>query len=210
MSKYGHRTHDWFEAIVNKLGGEAGAEMFLRNELVVSTSVPGWREENGIIYLSVTLDKSTTGAKWIPRTETKGNRVEVDTKNVLCSTNFKSSAIGKHEIVVLKGSLFKYNNDPFITKNIRAKAKKMNLRTPNADISCLIREQFTDKEIKAMGLLCIVIMHEPIEDSVYDPYLLTASRDGDGRLLAARNDYPDDGEWNREYDGFAFLAPQVP
>ncbi len=35
MSKYGHRPHNWFEAIVNKLGGEADAERFLRDELVV-------------------------------------------------------------------------------------------------------------------------------------------------------------------------------
>lgn len=32
MSKYGHRTHNWFEAIVNKIGGEEKAEAFLRNE----------------------------------------------------------------------------------------------------------------------------------------------------------------------------------
>jgi len=35
-SKYGHRPINWFEAIVNKLGGEEGAEKFLRDELVVS------------------------------------------------------------------------------------------------------------------------------------------------------------------------------
>ncbi|MBI3631819.1 MAG: hypothetical protein HY225_00005, partial [Candidatus Vogelbacteria bacterium] len=35
MSKYGHKTHDWFEAVINKLGGEAGADAFLRNELGV-------------------------------------------------------------------------------------------------------------------------------------------------------------------------------
>lgn len=36
MSKYGHRPHNWFEAIVNMLGGEEAAEKFLRGELVVS------------------------------------------------------------------------------------------------------------------------------------------------------------------------------
>ena len=35
MSKYGHRHQNWFEAIVNKLGGEDGAEAFLRGELEV-------------------------------------------------------------------------------------------------------------------------------------------------------------------------------
>ena len=35
MSKYGHRPHNWFEGIVNKLGGEEGAERFLRGELII-------------------------------------------------------------------------------------------------------------------------------------------------------------------------------
>ena len=30
MSKYGHKKADWFEAIVDKLGGEEGAEALLR------------------------------------------------------------------------------------------------------------------------------------------------------------------------------------
>lgn len=37
-NKYGHRTLNWFEAIVNKLDGEEGAERFLRGELVLKAS----------------------------------------------------------------------------------------------------------------------------------------------------------------------------
>lgn len=49
MSKYGHRPHDWFEAIVNKLGGEEGAEAFLRDELTIKptehilATIPGFK-----------------------------------------------------------------------------------------------------------------------------------------------------------------------
>ena len=35
MSKYGHRPHNWFEAIVNKLGGEERAEAFLRGDILI-------------------------------------------------------------------------------------------------------------------------------------------------------------------------------
>lgn len=35
MSKYGHKTGNWFEGIVNKLDGEEGAERFLRGETAV-------------------------------------------------------------------------------------------------------------------------------------------------------------------------------
>ena len=40
MSKYGHRPINWFEAIVNKLGGEEAADRFLRGELVVVEARP--------------------------------------------------------------------------------------------------------------------------------------------------------------------------
>lgn len=36
MSKYGHRPHNWFEGIVNKMGGEEQAKRFLRGDLVLA------------------------------------------------------------------------------------------------------------------------------------------------------------------------------
>jgi hypothetical protein len=206
MSKYGHRPHNWFESIVNKLGGEEAADRFLRDELSVSETTRCWREVDGVIYLTVTLDKPTAGDKWISRTETKGNRVGDYAKSVLRSKKFKPSVAGTYEIVILKGSLFEDNDR--ITQNIRAKADEMKLVKPNADIACLIREQFTDKEIESMGLWWIVAMHEPIEDSDGYPSLLAAVRNGGGRWLGACSGYPGD-RWRRE-SGFAFLAQQVP
>ncbi len=50
MSKYGHRNHDWSEAIVNKLGGEERAEAFLRSELVVKMA-----ERSFAVWDTVTL-----------------------------------------------------------------------------------------------------------------------------------------------------------
>ncbi len=35
MSKYGHRTDNWKEAIIDKIGGEEAADAFLRDEFVV-------------------------------------------------------------------------------------------------------------------------------------------------------------------------------
>ena len=166
---------------------------------------PGWREENGVIYLTVTLDKPTFGDEWILRTEEKGNRVGYYAKSVLRSESFNPSVAGTYEIVILKGSTF--IDRCRVTKNIRDRAKKMNLQTPMAYIACLIRETFSDKEIEAMGLWWIVTMHEPIV-SGGDPRLLTADRGDGGRWLRACLGYPG-SRWNREF-GFAFLAPQVP
>ena len=52
---------------------------------------------------------------------------------------------------LFKGILFEDSNR--ISKNIRAEAEHRNLEKPNAEVACLIREKFTDEELKNMGLL---------------------------------------------------------
>ncbi|MBU4315099.1 hypothetical protein KJ673_01710, partial [Patescibacteria group bacterium] len=89
-----------------------------------------------------------------------------------------------------------------ITANICAKATELGLKKPNAEVACLIREKFSDDDIKAMGLWWIVAMHDPIEDSDGNPDLLGANRDDDDYSLYAWDDRPDD-RWRSEY-GFAF------
>ncbi len=204
MAKYGHRPLNWFEAIVNKLGGEEAAERFLRGELAVSESQRKWREEDGVIYLSVTSD-GTTGPQWIERLEAAGNRVSDYAKRLLRSKDFAPTSGVKYEIAVLKGLLF--DEDVRITANIRAEAEKRGLAKPNAEVACLIRANFTDKEIEAMGLWWIVVMHEPIKDSDGDPGLLSVGRGVGGRWLGAYWVEPG-GRWSRER-GFAFVGPQV-
>jgi hypothetical protein len=204
MSKYGHRTHNWFEAIVNKLGGEECAEKFLRNELVVSEVIRAWREQDGVIYFSVTSD-GTTGPEWIKRLEKKGFRVGDYAKSILNSSDFKSTDGITTEIAVLKGELFSDENR--ITKNIRTEADKRKFVKPNPEAACLIREKFTDKEIEAMGFWCIAVMHEPIKDFGGAPHLLDVYRHVGGGWLGASYAYPG-LRWDREF-GFVFAVPQV-
>lgn len=191
-------------AIVKKLGGHDMALRFLRDELSVSEPTRSWREEDGVIYFSVTSD-GTTGKDWIKRLEGNGFRVGDYAKQVLRSPDFKPTKGVTTEVAVLKGMLFEDNDR--ITKKIRAEADKRKLSKPNAELACLIREKFTDKEIEAMGLWYIVAMHESINDSDGDPSLLDASRSDVGRWLSAYDDRPDDG-WSRD-DGFAFAVSQV-
>ncbi len=197
-------TAGQLNAIVKKLGGHDMALRFLRDELSVSEPTRLWREEDGAIYFSVTSD-GTTGEDWIKRLESNGFRVGDYAKQVLRSSDFKPTNGVTTEVVVLKGMLFEDNDR--ITKNIRAEADKRKLSKPNAELACLIREKFTDKEIEAMGLIWIVAMHEPINDFGGDPSLLDASRSGGGRWLSAYRDGPDYG-WLRDR-GFAFAVSQV-
>lgn len=204
MSKYGHKPHNWFEAIVNKLGGEEAAEKFLRGELAVSEPARRWREQNGVIYFSVTSN-GMTGPQWIEHFEKKGIQLPKLAKDVLLSSKFKPTNGVTTEIAVLKGMLFEDNDR--ITSNIRAKADKRKFAKPNAELGCLIRDMFTDKEIEAMGLVWIVAMHEPIEDSDGDLSLLGMCRAVDGHWLDAYFGKPSHG-WNR-VSGFAFALSQV-
>ncbi len=200
--KYGELNLGQVEAIVNKLGGMEGALKFLRGELTISTPTREWREEDGVVYFSVTSD-GTTGPQWVERLEGKGFRVSDYAKQLLNSPDFKTTSGMKSEIAVLKGKLF--SNSDRITRKIRAAADKRKLVKPNAEVACLIREKFSDAEIEAMGLWWVVVMHEPIKDSDGGPGLLFAGRDRGGRWLGADCDGPDT-RWRGD-GGFAFLVP---
>ncbi len=191
-------TAGQLNAIVKKLGGHDMALRFLRDELSVSEPTRSWREENGVIYFSVTSD-GTTGEDWIKRLEGNDLRIGDYAKQVLRSPDFKPTNGVVIEVAVLKGKLFEDNDR--ITKKIRAEADKRKLSEPNAELACLIREKFTDKEIEAMGLWWIVAMHEPINDSGGGPSLLSADRFDGGRWLRAYDGGPD--------SGFAFAVSQV-
>ena len=176
----------------------------LKDVLCPHEPICSWREEDGVIYSSVE-SVGTTGEDWIKRLEGNGFRVGDYAKQVLRSPDFKPTNGVTTEVAVLKGMLFEDNDR--ITKKIRAEADKRKLSKPNAELACLIREKFTDKEIEQMGLWYIVAMHEPINDSDGSPLLLSAGRSVYGRWLNSYHGYPD-RRWGREV-GFAFLAPQV-
>ena len=197
-------TAGQLNAIVKKIGGHDAALKFLRGELTVSEPTRSWREQDGVIYLSVTSD-GTTGPEWIARLEKKGFRVGDYAKSVLCSKDFKPTSGITTEIAILKGMLFEDSNR--VTKKIRVEAESRKLTKPNAEVACLIRENFSDEEIEAMGLYWIVAMHEPINDSDGDPRLLVVNRNDAGSWLNADYGKPDD-EWDRD-NGFAFVVSQV-
>ena len=108
-------------------------------------------------------------------------------------------------MAVLPGKL--YSDDERITRNIRADAKKRKMTDLPAEVACLIRDMFSDEEIKEMGLDWIITMHEPIPDSDGDPGVLGTNR-FDGYRLVAYGGHPGHG-WDREY-GFAFSVAQCP
>lgn len=165
---------------------------------------PKWREQDGIVYLSVTSN-GLIGEQWIECLEGKGLRIKDHTKRKLRSCpSFKPTNGVTTQIAVLKGLLFEDGDR--VTKKIRLFAVERKLAVPNTEVVCLIRDRFSDEEIEAMGLIGIVTMHESIIEGWGDyPYLLGADRSGGGQKLDSYWDGTD-GRWPRGY-GFAFVAP---
>lgn len=163
-----------------------------------------WREQDGIIYFSV-KSNGMTGEQWIVHLEAKGYSVADYAKSVLCSPDFKPTKGVTTEIAVLKSELF--NNYDRTTTKIRVFAADHKLEAPNAEVACLIREMFTNKEIKAMDLCSIVAMHKPIKDSSGISCFLGANTGNDRRWLTTFHCGPG-GEWGH-YCGFAFAVSQA-
>lgn len=161
-----------------------------------------WREEDGVIYFTLTSD-GTTGPEWIKRTKMSDNRLTDRAEQVLNSSEFVPTNGVMYRVAVLKGVLF--SGSERTTRNIRTEAIRRGLETPNPELACLIRDALTDKELDAMGLWGVLCMHEPIKDADGDPSLLGAIRSGAGRVLRAAHDDPS-CEWGHD-DGFAFVIP---
>lgn len=165
-----------------------------------------WKSEDGLIHFSVTSD-GTTGAEWVKRLEKKGYRLSSYAKSVLLSADFQPTKPDTFRIAVVPGSLF--TSDP-TTMEVCQELDRRGLshgKAINAELACLIREKFSDKELAETGLWWIVVMHEPIKDSGGRPGLLRADRLDDGSWLYAYYDDPG-SRWYRR-GGFAGVVSQV-
>ena len=166
-------------------------------------AVAKWTEKDGVIYFTV-VSNAITGKEWIKHFETKEVTIGDYAKELLLSNHFKSAKKGTiHNIAVIKGEFFSDENRT--TRRIRAEADRRKMKTPPPEVACLIRDLFTNEEIKAIGLFWIVTMHEPIEESGGDSVLLGANRYATRPWLYGYGGRPGNG-WDREV-GFAFVSP---
>lgn len=116
-----------------------------------------------------------TGNEWINYFENKNYVIGDHVYPVLRSKDFNPTNGVIHEVIILKGGIFVKGTSlsgENIISHIRDAANKCGFETPNPEIACLIRDNFTNEEIGAMGNSFLVVMHEHIEDSFKWPYLL--------------------------------------
>ena len=172
---------------------------FLRQE-------PCWvskRKINWVSLASVTSD-GRPGQAGICELEKSHYRVGNWAKDVMTKPAYVVTNGKVYKPVVLLGGNFE--DKERVTWNIRKVAEEMHFITPPAELARLLRESVTDKMIEEMGLWALIVMHEPITDSLGSPFLLGVGRDGGGQWLHADDGGPGGG-WGRE-GGFVFLAPQ--
>lgn len=168
-------------------------------------------DSEGTIYFEV-ISNGRTNEQWITyfeneKKDAKGqpNRVSDWGKNVLRRATDAPTEALTYKIAVRPGKKIKDSNR--ITRKIRKDAETRSWKTPHWEVAPLIRDFFTDEELEQLGLWYIVAMHEPIEDSDGDPYMLYANRDSVGRWLGADCGGPG-GFWGG-VGGFAFVVSQA-
>jgi hypothetical protein len=162
-----------------------------------------WTEKDGIIRFTVTSN-GLTGPQWIERLEASGKDISGYAKSLLRSPKFKPTKGVTYNVAVFMGKLYAARER--FTSNILADAKKRKCDEPEAELSCLIRDAFSNADIRAMGLEDIIPMHEPIEDSDGGLPRLGACTHGHSCSLRAFGADPD-REWVQGI-GFAFVSSQ--
>jgi hypothetical protein len=165
---------------------------------------PRWVKKNGVIYFtSPLLTNGWSGGQWKAWFEEHEYHLSNWAKDLLSSAGFVPFKAGVALwAAVIPGQSFVDNAR--ITSNIRAEATRLGLTTPSIELILLIRMNFSNKEIQAMGLYWLIGMHNPITDSDGNPRLLNADAFDEDPWFRASYGRPV-GQWNAR-GGFVFGA----
>jgi hypothetical protein len=176
-----------------------------------------WYEEDGVIYFSVTSDGKTRN-EWREHFKEKDYLSDYNpcsTHNLFFS-KIKPTKGTTYKLAVLRGKLF--SDRGRTTDEIIANANSRKLTTPSLEIFCLVRDKFTNGELQAMGLDCLVIMHNPIEvpdygsllaqvyDSIHGASILFDSSDGNVTFVGLFGK-KSSRAWDKNHD-FLFVASE--
>lgn len=214
MSKYGHRPVDWFEAIVNKLGGEAAAEEFLRDQFLISKPSDAWFVEKGIVYLGVTSD-NTTGEQWM-RDRFNDEQMSCSyTPEIIKSDHFVPTSRVTYLVAILTKGIFPKGQYSFTVAEIDAEARKRGFTNATLEVACLVRSKIVSlKTLKSMGVDGgITFMHKPIvyrdRDGTKSRRLMQITA-GQGDWLKLKTRDVSNDLFHLGGDGYAYIAKKIP
>ena len=189
-------------------------------ELVAGYSSLDWHiEPDGTIYFWVYAN-GRTGPEWVRHFIQKGVDMPDRVVRLLMSEHFVPSKAKRtnYKIAVIRGHIMRRRKGGASQVNILAEGEARELNRANLEVACLIRDTFTDDELKRMGLWYIMVMHEYYPDPDKEGYSFV--------LGATRGDLPEgckdpdpsklhdfhhstEGMWASE-GGFAFIERQFP
>ncbi len=158
-----------------------------------------WTKERDLICFSV-VSAGKTGAEWFALFQAMGYRVGDCAKNILLKKLVSTDGL-EYQIAIISDA----SKVDCTTASIRRDASRRGFINPDVEIACLIREMFTDEDIKAMGFDTLVIMHDPIKDSNNDLSLLYVCSDNWLDVSRGCPDYS--WGWDHKIHGFVFVNP---
>ncbi len=141
--------------------------------------------------------------QFISSLERAGYNISSQAKNILQETALVDLEEQTHKLVIIRGKEF---DGECLTTNVHAEAEHRGYLIPPVEVAFLLREVISDKELEQMGLLWLIVMHEPIRHGGHLS-LFSLNQANKGRNLDVSVYHPN-GCWDRRC-GFVFLAPQV-
>ena len=207
-------TQGQLNAFVKMLADQSGyddvLEKTLRNEITFSIKKKPWMEKAGRIYFEVTT-LGLTAEEWKVRLTKAGHKISDYANDILSKPdydqNHRYEPTQTLKVVLIRGKEIEKDSER-LTKNLKAISVKNfgenSVSNLKGELSLLIREKFSNKELEEMGLWYIVVLHEPII-SGGNPRVLYSGRLGGESWVGAGWAGPCD-RWD---DGGAFAFLQV-
>ena len=170
--------------------------------------IPRWIKKERVIYFTAPfLTNGWSREEWKTKFREGGYRLSDWTEKLIDSSDFVLSEAGIDLwAAIIPGEYF--SDGDRVTRNIHTEAERLGLTTPLVELIFLIRLNFSNEEIRAMGLYWLIGMHNPITNSDGRPILLGADANGGDPWLRSSYDRPG-GRWGAK-DGFVFGAPASP
>jgi hypothetical protein len=157
-------------------------------------------DDEASIHFTLTSN-GFTSAQWESHFESRGWIISTPVRQLLHSAIEAPTDGTTYNIVVYTGK-----NERKTPNKICAVADKKGWVKTHWEVTCLIRDKFSDEQLDRMGVIYIITMHEHIKCSDGDFVLLGSTRSGNRNGLSAHGGRPDD-YWYM-HPGFAFEIPQ--
>ena len=197
MSKYGHRTGNWLEAVVNKVGGEEAADALLRGELVVTRPVRVWET-----WKTVRLGTFKNVDEIYQALKVSGNNINNEEGDILGKPTFTVSKTEKDvELInVSVEELGLKDNDKY--KDICKRAFKLGLQLCPAEVGPQLRLQWKDQPKGTHVIVAMKAIFTVEPDLSPRVFLIDCSDDGKQNLSTTMGSAH--GRWY-DYSRFVFL-----